>query len=96
MRYLLIVQQQLLNKGHIPCLELFSRWGMATGEMERVGIMLQEQWLEMCQRIFFTEDAPYANLIIYITAVELMGFHLLELVDQLFVDGEVLLAVCPW
>ena len=93
MRYLLIVQQQLLNKGHIPCLELFSRWGMATGEMEGAVIVFQEQWLEMCQRVFLTEDAPYANLIIYITAVKLMGFHFLELANQLFVDGEVLLPV---
>ena len=67
---------------------------MATGEMEGAVIMFQEQWLEMCQRVFLTKDAPYAFLMIYITAVKLMGFHLLELANELFVDGEVLLAVC--
>ena len=64
--------------------------------MEGAVIMLQEQRLEMCQRVFLTEDAPYANLIIYITAVKLMRFHLLELADQLFVNGEVLLPVSSW
>ena len=69
---------------------------MATWEMKSVVIMLQEQWLEVCQRVFLTEESPNTYLIIYITAVELMLLHFLELLNQLLVDGEVLLAVCPW
>jgi hypothetical protein len=37
---------------------------MASWEVKGVMIMLQEQRLEMCQRVFLTEDAPYANLIL--------------------------------
>ena len=62
---------------------------MATWEMKSVVIMLQEQWLEMCQRVFLTKQTPYTYLIIYITAVKLMDFHLLELLHKLFVDGEI-------
>ena len=69
---------------------------MSTWEVKGVMIVFQKQWLEMCQCVLLTEESPYANLIIYITAVELMGLHLLELLNQVFVDGEVLLAVCPW
>ena len=58
--------------------------------------MLQEQWLEMRQCILLTKESPYTYLIKYITAVELMGFHFIELADKLLVNGEVLLAVCPW
>ena len=69
---------------------------MATWEVERVGVMLQEQWFEMCQRVLLTEDSPYTYLIIYSTSIKLMRFHLLELADQLFVNGEVLLPVSSW
>ena len=69
---------------------------MSTWEVKGVVIMFQEQWLKVRQRILLTEESPNAYLIIYITAVELMGFHFLELADKLFVDGEVLLAVGPW
>ena len=50
----------------------------------------------MCQRVFFTEDSPYTYLIIYMTAIKLMSLHLLELLHELLVDGEVLLAVGSW
>ena len=63
---------------------------MATGEVKGVVIVLQKQWLEVRQRVLFTEESPDTYLIIYITAVELVGFHLLELADKLFVDSEVL------
>jgi len=38
--------------------------------------MLQKQRFKVRQRIFLTEESPYTHLIIYITAVELMGFGL--------------------
>ena len=50
----------------------------------------------MRQRIFFTEEAPYSFLIIFITIVKLMNFHFFELTDKLFVDGKILLAVGSW
>ena len=58
--------------------------------------MFQEQWLEVCQCVFLTEESPDTYLIIYIAAVKLVGFQLLELADELFVDGEILFAVSPW
>ena len=69
---------------------------MTSREVIAVQIVLQKDWFKACKCIFFTKDSPHANLIIYITAVKLMGFHFLELADELFVDGEILLAVCPW
>ena len=50
----------------------------------------------MRQRVFFTEQSPHTFLIIFITAVKLMGLHFLKLADKLFVDDEVLIAVGPW
>ena len=50
----------------------------------------------MCQCIFLAEDSPYTYLIIYMTAIKLMSFHLFELLHELLVDGEVLLAVGSW
>ncbi len=71
-----------------------------------VHIVLQEKRLEVCQCVFLTEESPHAILIIYITAValgfaawlvqELMCLQFLELADEVFSDGEVLLAVSPW
>ena len=91
-----IVKQQLLNERTVPRLELFSRWRMSSREVMAVHIVLQEKRLEVCQCIFLTEESPHAILIIYITAVELMCLQFLELADEVFSDGEVLLSVSPW
>ena len=91
-----IIKQQLLDERTVPCLELFSRWGMSTREVMAVHIMLQEKRLEVCQCVFLTEESPHAILIIYITAVELMCLQFLELADEVFANSEVLLAVSPW
>ena len=91
-----IVQQQLLDERTVPCLELLGRWRMASREVVAVQIVLQEKRLEVCQCVFLTEESPHAILIIYVTAVELVCFQFLKLADEVFTDGEVLLAVSPW
>ena len=91
-----IIKQQLLDERTVPCLELLCCWGMSTREVMAVHIMLQEKRLEVCQCVFLTEESPYAILIIYITAVELVCFQFLELADEVFTDSEVLFAVSPW
>ena len=86
-----IIKQQLLDERTVPCLELFIRWGMSSREVMAVHIVFQEKWLKVCQCVFLTEEPPYAILIIYITAVELMCLQFLELADEVFANSEVLL-----
>ena len=66
---------------------------MTAREVETMGVVLQEERLEMRQRVLFSEESPHAFLTLSIAAIKLMRFHLRKFRNQLFVDDEVLFAI---
>ena len=66
---------------------------MITREVERMGIVLQEERLKVSQGVLFTKQAPDAVLKVWMAVVELYGLHLGELGNQGFIDDEMLLAI---
>jgi len=66
---------------------------VVTGEMERAVVMLQEERLEMCQMILFSEKTPYAVFVFIGTMIKLHGLQCGKLLNQNFVYDKVLYAI---
>ncbi len=90
------MNQQLLDQRHIVLLHLIGCGGMGTWEVERGGVMLQEQGLEMGEGVVIAKDAPDTVAGVRGAEVKLMGLDLGKLADESLVDDEVLMAVHAW
>ena len=66
---------------------------MVAREMERVGVVLEEEGLEMGEGVLLTEKAPDMFLAKGGALIELNGFELGKLLYQGFVDDKFLVTV---
>ena len=65
-------------------------------EVERVLVMFQEKRFKVRQRVLFAEQTPDTLLKVGIAGVKLDGLHFGELLNQGFINNEVLVAVLSW
>ena len=66
---------------------------MVAREVERMGVVLQKERLEMGQRIMLAKQAPDTIAETGVTVVELYSLYLGKLLNQSFVDEERLVAI---
>lgn len=87
-----ILVQHSLNERHIVEAHLLGCGRVATGEMEAVGEMLEKERLKVGQGVVLAKESPH-----FITHLkgktELMLFHPCELVNEMLVNDEVLMAI---
>lgn len=69
---------------------------MCARKMVRLAIVLQEELLEMSQRVLLSEQSPDTLFVVCVAVVELLGFQLCKFADEGFVDYEVLITVGTW
>ena len=69
---------------------------MCAGEVTGMGIVLQEQRLEMGQVVIFSEQSPDAAAYLRPAIVPLVCLHVGKLVYQWLVYHEMLPSVRPW
>ena len=68
---------------------------MATGKMETVLVVLQEQRFKVCQGVGFTEQTPDGFCRGRCAAVKLHSLNLFKLTDKLVINSKRLMAVGP-
>ena len=66
---------------------------MTTGEVERAVVVLQEERFKVRQCVLFAEQAPDVVLEVGAAVVKLDGLHFGELLNQGFINDEILVAV---
>ena len=88
--------EELFGQRHIPSTDFLCRRRMTAGEVERAIVVLQKERLKMRQRVLFAEQAPDTVLEVGMAIVKLDSLHFVKLLNQGFIDDEVLVAVLSW
>ena len=69
---------------------------MTAWKVERAAVVLQEERLKVRQRVLLAKQTPDAVFEVGIAIVKLDGLHFGKLINQGFVNDEILLAVLSW
>lgn len=87
--------QEVGYEGGIPGGDFVGGGSMGAGEVVTDGVVFQEEGFEMGQGVVVAEEADDVGFM-GMDSIELAGLYGGELADELFVDGEILMAVFPW